>query len=120
MKNSRRHWTFVGICIALNSGCGTSYTSPACRSTCDKIYGSTACDIQRPGRTTEELLNDCQDTCMNAFATPGEIGSYNPQQQSTSSQTPVLENEEQAEAWVECVEITGCEDLTKGYCEPIW
>ena len=103
----------IGLGLII-TGCLGS-TPGVCRNACERIYGPSECAINRPGITTEELFVMCEEECATAFSKEGSIGSYDPNEQKPPSETPVLENKEQAEAWAECVENTGCEDLTQNY-----
>ncbi len=94
--------------------------SDTCRTTCDRLYTADQCDIQRPGRATDELVEACRDSCFQAMQTRGEAGDYDPTTRSDSSVSVELENKAQAKLWSECVAETSCEDLEDGYCAPIW
>ena len=107
---------FVGVTC---TGC-LGYTPGVCIETCDRIYGSSQCALQRPGLTSEESLKLCEEKCTRAFLTSGSAGAYDPYQQTPRSETPALENRGQATVWAECVESTSCEDLEYNYCAPIW
>jgi hypothetical protein len=105
------------LAAAPMSGCG-----PTCQSTCDHLYGSTGddCHIERAGTTETELKNTCMEKCEAALETPGELGNYNPDERQGSSAAIVLETDKQAAVWMDCIAETACEDLTKGYCAPVW
>lgn len=99
------------------SGCG-----PNCQSTCNRLYSTDgdACNITRPGTSQSDLVDKCMDKCSTALEYPGEVGSYDPYSRQGSSNAFVLENEKQAAVWMDCIAATDCEDLTKGYCAPVW
>lgn len=97
------------------TGCG-----PNCQSTCEKLYIESECNIQRPGRTTDELLQRCSNECEGALEQPGEIGDYDPYDNSGSGSSITLDNEMQAAVWMECVAESACEKIDDGYCAPVW
>ena len=109
------------------TGCGSG---PDCQSTCQYIYGDgnqrlegeleTNCGIPRPGRSTEELIENCLVSCELALEEPGEIGTYDPNTRQGSDVSIELDNEAQAAVWMECVTASDCERLEEGYCAPIW
>lgn len=116
--------------MVATTGCG-----PDCQSTCDKIYGEApgcgdptgehGTESYYPGTigpsgTREKLLGQCMDECSNALQTPGEVGNYTPQQYTPSDEVVELENDKQVALWMECVDGQSCENLTSGYCAPIW
>lgn len=97
------------------SGCG-----PNCQSTCDRLFSVDECGIQRNEKSPEEVRNDCLASCDEALANPGPLGDYNPDERKSGSQTVKLETDQQAAAWMECVEETSCSYLEDGYCAPVW
>lgn len=99
--------------LALWSGCG-----PDCQSTCHTLYDDGQCNIPTPGRDMEDAFSDCVNECEYALSRTGEMGDYNPDKQNTSGTSPVLENEVQAAAWMDCIEETSCEVIDEGYCAP--
>lgn len=105
----------LGLAALYLSGCG-----PNCQSTCEKLYLESECNTQRPGRTTDELLQRCASECEEALKRPGEIGDYDPYDNSGSGSSIVLENELQAAVWMECVAESACEKIDDGYCAPVW
>jgi hypothetical protein len=112
---------------SLATGCGND-----CQSTCQRLYGDEPnCNIERPGKTKEELLRDCEDHCKEALRTPGEVGNYNPTERTPQSETVNLDNDKQAALWMDCIEETACTYLDPnprsendnqegGYCAPVW
>ncbi|MFH1465575.1 MAG: hypothetical protein ABIO70_14405 [Pseudomonadota bacterium] len=98
-------------------GCG-----PTCQATCDKLYGTTgdACHIERAGTTETDLKNTCMDHCEAALEIPGALGNYNPDERQGSSAAIDIETDKQAAVWMDCIAETACEDLTRGYCAPVW
>jgi hypothetical protein len=96
--------------------------SDTCRTTCSRLYtaGDDGCDIQRPGRTTNELVESCRDACFEAMQTGGEVGDYDPYERVGSSVAVELENKAQAQLWAECVAETSCDNLADGFCAPVW
>jgi hypothetical protein len=99
----------------LSSGCG-----PTCQSTCNKIYQPNECNVQRPGRTQDQLLDQCNDECEAALNNPGEKDGYDPFNDRGSSSDFTLSTDRQAAAWMECVDQTNCDLFSTGYCPPIW
>ena len=93
---------------------------PDCQSTCNKIYQTDQCSIPRPGRTVDESVKYCMSECTSALEKPGAVGDYNPNDETPRSETPVLENDQQAAAWMDCVLNTACNNLQSNYCAPIW
>jgi len=91
-----------------------------CDDTCERIYLESECNIQRPGRTQDELIELCTGECEEAAKTEGELGDYTPREYTPASEAVTLETDAQAEAWMDCVEETSCELLTDGYCAPIY
>jgi hypothetical protein len=101
---------------------GISDGVPAeCEVTCASLYDENECGLMRPGRSSEELKETCIDACADAMAEPqGEVGDYEPYERMPSSVSVELENQAQAELWMECIADTSCEALDDGYCAPIW
>lgn len=109
---------FAGLLVGLLQGCG-----PTCQSTCTKLYQPGGeCQIERPGRTTSELYDSCMSACDDALSQPGEVGSYNPyeRQNSATSATSALKNDQRAAVWMDCIAETSCDYLEDGYCAPVW
>lgn len=106
---------------AFAPGCG-----PNCQSTCDKLFLSEdealgSCGIEHPGKSADDERRDCIIACEDALAEAGPIpAGYNPDERQTGSQSVQLQTDEQAAAWMECVDETACEYLTDGYCAPVW
>ncbi len=108
----------------LGAGCG-----PTCQSTCNLLYSDSAvvgmqqlegCQIQRPGKSQEELISYCMDQCESALERSGDLDGYDPTVRSSSTSSVQLENEAQAAVWMECVVGESCERLEEGYCAPVW
>ncbi len=93
---------------------------PTCTGTCKRLYDPDKCGIERPGMSQDDLIEVCEDACYQAMAVPGDLDDYDPWTQSDRSTSVQLENRTQAEEWKECVAATSCEDLTDGYCAPVW
>ncbi len=106
---------FVSVILPL--GCATG---PSCSAACDHLYGEDDCAIERPGRSLQDSHDFCMEECQAAVAQPGELGDYDPWTQSDRSTSVQLENRQQAQEWKACVVETSCEDLTDGYCAPVW
>lgn len=98
-------------------GCG-----PNCQSTCFKLYGTDIedCAIERPGRGSSVLIDDCLAYCDEALSVNGELGDYDPFTKKGSDVAITLDNERQAALWMECVNETACERIEEGYCAPVW
>ncbi len=101
--------------VTLATACG-----PTCQSTCDRLYLESSCNIQRAGRTLDELIGYCMGECEAALNEPGELGDYDPYERSGSGVSVTLGNEKQAAVWMECVAAQDCSRLEDGYCAPIW
>ena len=101
--------------VAFAAGCG-----PNCQNTCNKIYQPTECNIERAGRTPDQLINTCLDECEGALSNPGELGSYDPQNSRGSADDFEITTDRQAAAWMDCIAATSCENLQKNFCPPIW
>jgi hypothetical protein len=101
--------------VAFAAGCG-----PNCQNACNKIYQPSECNIERAGRTPDQLINRCLDECEGALDNPGELGSYDPQNSRGSADEFDLTTDRQAAAWMDCVDATACENLQKNFCPPIW
>jgi hypothetical protein len=106
------------ILIAGGIGLLTSCNGANCQSTCQTLYGEGECSIPTPGRSSDQAYDDCVSSCDYALSHVGEMGDYDPNERNTSGQSPVLENEVQAAAWMNCVENTSCELINDGYCAP--
>lgn len=123
------------LCLAASlslffSGCGND-----CQSTCAKLYG-TAPNCGDPsgekgtdsyfaglntfGQGREDKTRQCMDECEGALEKPGEVGDYRPTEYTPSDQPVTLENDRQAAVWMDCVESHSCENLSAGYCAPVW
>jgi hypothetical protein len=101
--------------VGFSAGCG-----PNCQNTCNKIYQPSECNIERAGRSQDQLIDRCLDECEGALDNPGELGSYDPANSRGSADEFVLETDHQAAAWMDCVDATACENLQKNFCPPIW
>jgi hypothetical protein len=101
-------------------GLGAAGCGPDCQSTCNRLYSQNECDIQRAGIEREELLGQCMDRCEVALTKPGEANpDYNPAEKMPPSEDPessIVETDEEAAMWMDCVEETSCELLDEGYC----
>jgi hypothetical protein len=105
----------IASAIALLTSCSTSEN---CQSTCQTLYFEGECNIPTPGRTSDQAFDDCVSDCQYAMERVGVMGDYDPNERNTSGQSPTLENEVQAAAWMNCVEATSCELINDGYCAP--
>jgi hypothetical protein len=110
---------FIAFSTVL-SACG-----PTCQSTCQKLYSESECNLQRPGKSQSELRNTCETYCETALMEPGGLNGYDPSLKKGSSKSVTLDTENQAAAWMYCVEKTSCERLDYrsgqgGYCPPVW
>lgn len=97
---------------------------PTCQNTCSRVYND--CGITKTGQTRDELLDRCEDECSGALKNAGDQGEYNPLTPRQSAESLVLENEEQAAAWMDCVwekvpnaSPEECQSLDAGFCAPI-
>ena len=97
---------------------------PDCQSTCNRLYrpadGVKYCGIARPGKSIDESISYCMTQCNSALETPGDVGEYNPNDETPRSETPELLNDKQAAVWMDCVSNTSCPNLEANYCAPIW
>lgn len=107
----------LASCVLL-VGCGEAPLD--CYASCDKLFGDQAgqCEIVVPGRTAQEMTNDCVASCDHALARSGELGSYNPNERSSGADDISLDNEQQAAAWIDCIHETSCDLLKSNYCAP--
>jgi len=111
---------FLGLLtsLALVTSCG----EPAkdCYASCDKLFGESEgqCAIVVPGRTAQEMTDDCVANCQYALARSGELGSYNPDERSSGTDDVSIDNEQQAAAWMDCIADTACDLLKSNYCAP--
>ncbi len=106
---------FSGIAFSQLLACG-----PDCQSTCNKLYQTYECGIERPGTTLNERVDRCMDECNLALRKPGKLGDYNPNEETPRSEDINLENDQQAAAWMDCVKNTACENLERNFCAPVW
>jgi hypothetical protein len=99
---------------AVFAGCG-----PTCQSSCTRIWGPGAdnCGLERPGLSFADAFDRCVKRCELALKTPGEVGSYDPDQVG-AGRSGQLENERQAALWMQCVEETSCNRINDGHCAP--
>ena len=93
---------------------------PDCQSTCNRIYKSSQCGIERPGQTEQETTSRCMEECNSGLQKPGPAGEYDPNEQVPRSEIPELKTDQQTALWMDCVANTACENLEKNYCAPIW
>ena len=106
---------------ALASGCA----GPDCYTSCEKIFGDGEgeCNIQIPGKEgasgREEMINSCLAHCEAAMKRNGDIGTYSPNERTSSGDDVSLDNEKQAALWMDCVDETSCDNLNKNYCAPV-
>ena len=110
------------VAPALLAACG-----PTCQSTCQKLYSDAEdnCNLQRPGKSQSELTKECMSYCETALNEPGDLNGYDPFSRQGTTNSVELENENQAAAWMYCVEEQACERLDYrsgqgGYCQPVW
>ncbi len=95
--------------------------SASCDSACEYLYAESECDIQIPARERDELLEACRDGCSNLYGQSGSIGDYDPSVPAEGMEEleRELENQAQAEAWLECVSAASCDEIDHGYCPPL-
>lgn len=101
---------------ALFAGCGTPKN---CQNACDKLFQTDQCNLEHPGVSLDEQRTNCLDACTAALSNPGDIGDYDPNQRTSGSTSVKLNNDQEAAAWMECVDATSCEYLGDGYCAPV-
>lgn len=91
-----------------------------CQNTCEKLFGTEAeeCNIVVPGRTGDEMKNDCMAQCNYAMARSGELGDYSPNERTGGNEDVTITNDQQAAAWMDCIAETACTDLQANYCAP--
>jgi hypothetical protein len=113
-------WLAMLGVVLVAAGCG-----PDCLSTCQRIHGegvdldgTEQCNIQIPGKDRSELIRECTSSCEHAIARVGSLEGYDPNQRTTQAESQALANDAQAAVWMDCVEVTACEDLNSGYCAP--
>lgn len=93
---------------------------PDCQSSCLKLYSENECDIQVPGVSREQLIQDCNTTCNNALESTGEIRpEYKPNEFTPSDKSLTIENDREAALWMDCVDENACLKLEEGYCSGI-
>jgi hypothetical protein len=90
-----------------------------CASACERAYDPDQCGTVRAGKTQDELIATCLDTCRQAMSVEGEMGSYDPNTPLAPGDSTSLLNATQAEAWMACVRETRCEEFYAGYCAPL-
>lgn len=106
----------LALGASLLGGCANG---PSCQTACQKLFQSDQCNITHPGESQQEQQNDCLLACADALDNPGPQGNYEPTERATGSESVTLETDQQAAAWMECVEATSCEYLSDGYCAPV-
>lgn len=92
----------------------------ACGATCAKLYDPFECNIQRAGSTQEEMVATCEGICIGLYGVDGDLGDYWPYEFKDAGESVELENEEQAQEWMDCIADTECVPLEDGYCAPVW
>ena len=93
---------------------------PDCQSSCQKLYGSISngdCNLPTPGSSAEDRTESCMDECVYAINRPGNIGSFDPSTPSSGT-VAVLENEQQAALWMDCIAVADCTRISDGQCQP--
>jgi hypothetical protein len=105
----------LSVVASMGAGCG-----PTCQGTCNKIYQPNECNIERAGRTADQLIDTCLENCETALNNPGDLGSYDSKTARGSADDFDITTDRQAAAWMECVDVTACENLQKNFCAPIW
>ena len=110
----------LGLVAVASVGLAASGCGPDCQSTCNRLFSQNECDIQRPGAKREVLLSTCEERCELALTKPGEADpDYNPADKmppSLESESSIVETDEEAAMWMDCVAETSCELLDEGYC----
>jgi hypothetical protein len=109
---------FAAVGLAALAGCGDR----TCQSTCLRIWDEAQCGVQLTGIDPAEAISDCRNQCEDALANAGEMGDYNPFGKVDPLDPPLLENEKQAAAWMDCVWETDCALIQPeggGICAPI-
>lgn len=105
--------------VLLGSGCG-----PDCRSSCERLYGSgtNQCDINASGYEGEagaaEMIGDCTNECEEAMTEAGTAESYDPNSKQGSSKRIEITNEAEAAEWMDCIDVTSCDNIKDGFCMP--
>ena len=113
------------LCFGLVAPFFMAACGPTCQSTCQKLYSDSQCNLQRPGKTQSDLTKQCLNHCEGALDSPGDLNDYDPYDPQGTTDSVSLKNENQAAAWMNCVEQTACERLDYrsgqgGYCQPVW
>ena len=93
---------------------------PDCQSTCNRIYESSQCGIERPGQTEQASTSRCMEECKSGLEKPGPAGDYDPNEQVPRSETPELKTDQQTALWMDCVANTACDNLKLNYSATIW
>ena len=93
---------------------------PDCQSTCNRLYQKDQCSLPTTGSSVDEKVKYCLSECNSALETPGTQGEYNPNNETSSSERPELTNDQQAAAWMDCIDNTACQNLESNFCAPIW
>ena len=88
-------------------------------------YSDSQCNLQRPGKSQSDLTKQCLNYCEGALDIPGDLNGYDPFSRQGTTNSVELENENQAAAWMNCVDQQACERLDYrsgqgGYCQPVW
>jgi len=108
----------LGLLLAglLVEGC-----SESCQNTCARIYSTNECHVVIPGIPVSSSLKQCEQGCEDGLKNAGVMGDYDPYQPEDPEHPPILANEKQAAAWMDCVWSADCDQLdpANGICAPI-
>ena len=103
---------------------------PTCAETCRRYHAEDQCDAAPQGLSAEEAIGQCVQICEAALVQTGPEPSardprFDPENISSATRSPQIENEREAAAWMDCVatftDLQECrERLDDQYCVPVF
>lgn len=111
------------LAAVLTTACG-----PTCQSTCTRFYAETECNAPPRGISADEAIPSCITICQDALQIAGPEPSptdrrFDPTLTAPLNESPTLENEREAAAWMDCVWTftdDECALLDQQYCAKIF
>jgi hypothetical protein len=96
---------------------------PTCQNTCRRFYAEDECNAPPAGRSRDEVITECIDACNEALEVPGPApdphdARFDPNK-IPPPQKPVLNNEKEVGAWMDCVwsfSDEECDEALQKHC----